>query len=862
MFNKSDNYRTSFELAAGGFVLLKNEEKTLPLSEHDNIAIVGDNNLHLIKGGGGSADVRCEYVTSLQDGLLQMERENSITLNHESLTFADGKKVYSVDELNEIANVSNKAIITFCRYSSEGADRKAYDYELTEEETDILEAIEKSNFNQVIIILNIASTMKLSFLEKYKKITAALLVYLPGMEGGRAIAETLCGKITPSGKLADTIARNYIDYPASYCFDAEPFETNYEEDIFVGYRYFETFCPEKVLYPFGFGLSYTEFEYSNKQFSKQDDKYTLSVDVKNIGDTKGAEIVEFYVTKPSDRLKQSVADLVGYDKTRVLNPGESENICIEFTKNDIASFDDTGVTGHKGAYVLEKGRYEFNVGKNVRNREFCGVFTLTETEVVEQLVCRFDGSEYPLQDKKEIPCTGNKGISLYDVTEGRATMEDFVGQLSVDELIRMSTGQPPMFALGTAGVGNLPDYGVPSPQTADGPAGIRRSIPTTAFPCPCLLACSFDKKLQFAMGKAMGIEGLNTGVDILLAPGLNIHRHILCGRNFEYYSEDPLVSGKTAAAIVKGVQSEGLCATVKHFAANNRENNRFDNSSNVSERALREIYLKGFSIVVKEANPTFVMTSYNLLNHVHTSTNAQLLRGVLRDEWGFKGAVMTDWRTHTHLDDEILAGNNIKMPFGYPDELEIVKNSYNSGKLTLAVLQQNAIDILNAVSQTSAYKNKYFGIIHRLDVNDITSITATEINGTSSTRVLQKKDENGMEFLYHLTLDQRKQKTYIFYNIDCPCDGDYLLSVKVASTSPEGQIRYFDKNENCLACLKPNPDGQWQDLQAVLHLTQGFGKIKILFEPFGEPDFPYNPTIFGLIKEDFQIGEQRISYIK
>ena len=428
------------------------------------------------------------------------------------------------------------------------------------------------------------------------------------MECGTAIADVLCGDVNPSGKLVDTIVYDYADYPSANCFNYNKRETKYEEGIFVGYRYFETFAKDKVMYPFGFGLSYTEFEYSDYTFSVEKDTITVSVNVTNVGDLSGREVVQVYCAAPQGKLEKPAIELKGYAKTKELEKGETENVKVCF----------------------------------------------------------------------------------YDVSEGKADLCQFINQMNVEELISLSLGQPLAFPEGTSGVGNLKKYGVPNPQTADGPVGIRRSVNTTCFPCATLIACSWDSELQYAMGAAMGYEGYSTGIDVLLGPAMNIHRNPLGGRCFEYFSEDPLITGKAAAALVNGMQSQGLCATIKHFAANNCEDFRNINNSIVEERALREIYLKGFEIAVKESNPAYIMTSYNLLNGEHISANAQLLRGVLRDEWKYEGATMTDWRNGVPLTSEIIAGNNIKMPFGYPDEGEKVLQAYKNGQISLSILRENA----------------------------------------------------------------------------------------------------------------------------------------------------------------------------
>lgn len=644
----------------------------------------------------------------MTDGLREKEQEGKIVLSQKALERAENTGRYTVPELDVLSEELDKAIVTIRRFGSEGTDRQlgkksdirvqenAYsgeaddfvidDYEKrvgyfysSNSELELLRAIEHSKIKNVILILNISATMDLSFIEEFPKIKAVLLSYFPGMECGTAIADVLCGDVNPSGKLVDTIAYNYEDYPASDNFDNNPDRTEYREDIFVGYRYFETFAKDKVMFPFGYGLSYTQFALSNHGLKAENGKLTVSVDVKNIGDVAGREVVQVYVQAPEGLLQKPAIELRAFAKTGELQPGETETITVSFDAANMASFDDTGVTGFKAAWVLEKGEYRILAGNSVRNTCFCGSYTVDATYVTEQLTARFDGSEYISAETTDGHLGENKNITLYDVADGKATLREFAEQLTVEDLIALAQGQPPAFPLGTAGIGNLKKYGVPNPQTADGPAGIRRSVNTTCFPCGTLIACSWDPELQFAMGKAMGYEGVSTGIDILLGPSMNIHRNPLCGRNFEYLSEDPLVTGKTA---------------------------------------------------------------YNLINGIHTSANAQLLTGVLRDEWHYEGAVMTDWRNHAPLDEEIMAGNNIKMPYGYPDQAALALESYHKGKLTLAQLQKNAICVLKAVMKTRCFARKDFGKRHTLH-EGMNEISALEVNGISSTRLLQAQRKTG-----------------------------------------------------------------------------------------------------------------------
>lgn len=761
---------------------------------------------------------------------------------------------YKIATLNKLAQKIDTAIVTYRRYGTEEKDRildggenpdewyeehVGYFYP-SKKELQLFEQLEKSDIQNVVLILNVSSTVDFSFIEKFPKIKSVLLTYLPGLEGGTAIADVLCGDVNPSGRLVDTIAYRYEDYPSSENFNSHERYTEYKEGIYVGYRYFETFAKEKVLYPFGYGLSYTEFEFINPSLEICGEKIKASVTIKNTGCVFGREVVQLYVKAPENQLPKPVIELKGFAKTKGLAPGETEKITITFDKKEMASFDDAGITGFPSAWVMEMGNYSVYVGKHIRDLYLCGEYVQEETVVTEQLSARFRGERYEDTCSLLTEDFGNdKGYLLHDVSEGKITMEEFVGQLTVDEMISLASCQPPAFPQGTGGIGNLKSKGIPNPQTADGPAGIRRSVNTTCFPCGTLLATSWDTELQYAMGSVLGEEGYCTEVDIILAPAMNIHRNPLCGRNFEYLSEDPVVTGKTAAAIVRGIQSEGMCATIKHFAVNNCEYNRKVNDSIVDERTLREIYLRGFQIAIKDSNPAFVMTSYNRLNGKNTSVHAQLLNGVLRDEWKYEGAVMTDWRNYADLDDEIIAGNNVKMPFGYPDQIEKARNSFAVGKLTLAQLQRNSYYVLKAIMKTRSFQQKDFGKKHVMTEQTL-KISAIDAECMSGTMVRQAVREDGKEYLYHLNIDVRAQRTYVDYKIVVNEAGNYKVSAEFSTDCPEFEIWYMNKRNECLGVAKcdmaKKPDIWYMTTTSVL-LKKGENTLRVVFVQ--EPDKTY-----------------------
>lgn len=591
------------------------------------------------------------------------------------------------------------------------------DFYLTFAEREMLDAV-KFNFANVIVVMNVGGMVDVSWIKEDDMIGAAMLSWQGGIEGGLATAELLFGLGNPSGKLCDTFARDLTDYPYTETFHDSNDYVEYTEDIFVGYRYFETFdeARDRVIYPFGYGLSYTSFDIKPVSACEKDGRIYFNVNVKNTGDMPGKEVVQIYYGAPQGLLGKAKRELGAFAKTKLLNPGEVQTLVLTINSADMASYDDIGKVS-KACLVLEKGEYRFFLGGNVEDAvEIEYRYTLQENVIVEQLTTRLAPSSLPkrlLADGRyeELP-TGPvfdyranalepipteelsgqtptqrfikrykcwegqvpKGIKSFEtVASGECSLDEFIEQLSEEDLAYLLSGTPNTGVANTYGYGNLPEFGVPSVMTADGPAGLRIApecgVNTTAFPCATLIACSFNPEVAFAVGAAGGAEVKENNIAAWLTPAVNIHRSPLCGRNFEYYSEDPFLAGKMAAAMVKGIQSNNIAATVKHFACNDKETNRMESDSRLSERALREIYLKAFEIIVKEAKPWSIMTSYNLINGHRASECEDLLYGILKGEWGFEGMVTTDWWAHSEQYKEVLAGNDVKMGCGYPERL-------------------------------------------------------------------------------------------------------------------------------------------------------------------------------------------------
>lgn len=683
--------------AAEGAVLLKNTG-ILPLARGTTVSVFSRMQKDWYPIGYGSGgEVNKIYTVPLIDGLRSCE---ALRVNeklaavyekwikaHPSRDCSWGRWRFSLPDMpltdglvKAAAEKSDCALYVIGRSAGEGRDCEAGpgSYYLTETEKNNLALIMKY-FDSVILLLNISNVMDLSWLPEYgDKIGAALLLWQGGMESGNAAADLLCGAVSPSGKLADTFARRYEDYPSSSCFGGRAFN-DYQEDVYVGYRAFETFNRDTVLYPFGYGLSYTAFELNFDGARKRKDGISLRCTVKNTGERSGREVVQVYVRKPCGALGNPARVLAAFEKTGELEPGESEALQIFIPNEALWSYDDSGKSGFPHAYILEKGEFSLYLGTDVRSAVKVWSFTQKEISCTQQLrqVCaprfpfeRFvnaDGrrqketvptAEYDLRQiilnglPQDVIPTKDRGYDLRDVRDGKITLEEFTAQLSLRELEALTRGDyvmgSPLGAKGNAGViggvlKSLRKKGVPPLTTTDGPSGIRLSAACSLAPAATLLACSFDPGLVRAVYAAIGREMKRRGSDILLAPAMNIHRNPLCGRNFEYYSEDPLLTGTMAAAAVTGIQSEGGSACVKHFACNNQEFNRTHNDSRLSERALREIYLKGFEICMKTAKPDCVMSSYNQINGVWGHYNYELCERVLRGEWGYEGLVMTDW---------------------------------------------------------------------------------------------------------------------------------------------------------------------------------------------------------------------------
>lgn len=766
------------ETVAEGIVMLKNDNFALPLKKDEIISVFGRIQLHYYKSGTGSGGmVNVSKVTGIVDGLL----ESGVKLNEELLDVYrkwDSENPFDVgtgwgtepwsqeempldDELvRKSAEKGDTAIVIIGRTAGEEQDFKheAGSFLLTELEKDMLMKVRRE-FEKVIVLLNVGGLIDLNFIEDCNP-DSLLYVWQGGMTGGTGTAMVLTGEVSPSGRLPDTIAYSIEDYPSHEYFGGKN-KNYYAEDIYVGYRYFDTFAPEKVRYPFGYGLSYTTFKTEYLASDDADIRMNIYIHVTNTGRYSGKEVVMLYVEKPQEKLGQPKKVLCGYAKTKTLAPNESQDLCLEIDFSEFASYDDSGVTGHKNCWVLEKGEYRFYVvtSEETIYINYVGIaddFVVKECSQALAPVEPFERMEnhgglvfepVPLNEvdenarrienlPEELECTGDRGIILADVYSGKNTMDEFISQLSDEELSCIIRGEgmgSPRVTAGTAsafgGVADsLTKYGIPAACCADGPSGMRLDCGTKAFSLPngTLIASTFNKELIENLFEYLGLEMAANKVDSLLGAGMNIHRHPLNGRNFEYFSEDPYLTGTMAAAELRGLHKSGVTGTIKHFCANNQETNRHFLESVVSERALREIYLKGFEIAVEQGNADSIMTTYGIINGIWTAGSYDLNTQILRNEWGYTGIVMTDWWSNinrrggkpdkTDFSAMTMAQNDLYMVCadgGNNDDNTL--ESLASGDLKRSELQRNARNICNFLLHTNALK-RLMGIADEIEI--------------------------------------------------------------------------------------------------------------------------------------------------
>ena len=815
-FTEEGHRLLSREVATQTMVLATNNGG-LPLQQTDQVVLFGEGTENTIYGGWGSGEVYnkgtnknidpvkiLEGIENKKDKFIYIKNEIGYEIGIPGIKPDKNLTNEDIEELSKKREgaIRSIAILTISRRSGEGSDRPQDKSEsgtlLSDSEMNTYNSL-INYFDKVVIILNVGSVMELNDIEKDPK-TSILISFLPGMEAGNAIADILCGDVNPSGHLTDTWAKKIIDYPTTNTFLENKTYVKYKEGLFVGYRYFEEDeeTQSKVVFPFGHGLSYTTFILENKcEFNEENKIFTIISNIKNSGKVPGKEVVQVYVKKPqNENFIKVQRELVAFGKTKELAPGESQTLKLNFNLNYLSSYDDTGVTGNKACYVLEKGNYLIYVGDSVEatrnNNNLVYNYTQKELIITEKLLNRLiphdpdvaDANKKPdfnklfsnnenlkkeikemellFEKEKEENNSQNNFISLININEEKEeneeysnlptnkfnqinfksvlekkyTMKELVDSMTNEELAYLSFGRPATIRHGTGIIGGLYNsgltgkYNIPYGDTNDGPAGLRQSeikMGSTAWPCSTALASSFDVDLIEKVGEETGKEARKIGCSFWLAPGMNIHRNPLCGRNFEYYSEDPFLTGKLAAAITKGVQSKRVSITLKHFIANNKEFNRnggddsishLASDSRMAERVLREIYLKGFEIAVKEGNPWSIMTSYNRINSMKTGESYDLLTEILRNEWNYDGLVMTDWGTNSFNDIEAHAGNSVKMPNNGNSGTKTILDGLVAGTVTRDDLKRNILYLLNTLAKTACIDSFFIEPENKIIIKD------------------------------------------------------------------------------------------------------------------------------------------------
>ncbi len=832
-----NNYEANLSLTAAkeGMVLLKNDNNCLPLaSDNRKIALFGGAGaMRTGTTGTGAESNRPGYTVSVYDGLknagFTITSENWLQAYDAEYEKGFSQWEYtpwdhfnlpefpiSQNDLSTAANGTDTAIYVLRRLAGESSDRKLEkgDFLLDDNEMANLTAI-ANTFDKVILLLNTCGPVDMSFLDTITNIDSILYISLPGMEGGNAVASILTGQSNPCGKLSATWAKTYNDYPS-----AKAFRNNtaylFTEDIYVGYRWFASFDPqgEKVAYPFGYGLSYTDFDLSNIEYSVDDKQITVDVTVKNTGTIAGKEVVQIYYGAPLGKLGKSAISLIAYQKTDLLDPGATQTVSLSFDISEMASYDDEGLTGNPSCYVLEAGDYPIYVGTSSDNAQnnVAGTYVQEALKVTEQLT-RYVAPVHSIEVAANLPGQTTRTLQKQDSTadavqveiaemtnttagsisysqllESPKKIDDYIGQFSTEtlsEYVRLISGN----GAGTAGGYSL-QSGTPKLILADGVTGLNFDYTKSAsYPCPTCLAQTFNDDLVTQVAEAVADQFITFGFDNLLAPGINIQQNPLCGRNFGYFSEDPLLSGNMGAAYVIGAQSKGIGATPKHFAANTKEDNRTLVDSIASERALREIYLKSFQITVEKSKPWSIMTSYNRLNGVETAERSDLINGILRGEWGFDGVVMTDWSNNSNEVIEKMAGCDLNT-YGLSCSPQILNTAVANGQLSKAALQQAAKNILKwTMKSYQNYKNGIYAGIQSVYRDRPSRIQAEAFNG-KSTHASDIGFEDCGDIGGGKNPTNTNQGKVLYYALDVELEGLYRLTPRVAAVTTDGWLSF------------------------------------------------------------------------
>ena len=887
----ADGADKAYDAAAEAMVLLKNENNALPLTSSDKIAVFGEGQVYtdgktggffLMGRGSGyfvpsetpksPIDVLASYVSSGKLGGVYTALSDSYKAA--AVTGEDFSYSPTDAEYTAAAEYANKAIYIVNRSSSEGSDiSKGNFYLNSTEKAELKKVCAAFNGKPVIVVVNTGAMLNCDFANgRVEGIYADAVItatYL-GIRGVDALCDALVGNVNPSGKAVDTYAKVLEDYPSYNGFYESKDYTNYYEDIYTGYRYFETFNID-VDYEFGFGLSYTTFEFSNVTYSEENGKITVTATVTNTGSVAGKEVLQVYFGAPQKGvggavLSKASKELCGFAKTKLLDVGESEILSVAFDVDTMASYDDLGATGHKSAYVMEAGDYTVYVGNSVRNTVVAGKHTESALRVTEQLseLCEpttsfermtFDGTETvgesssfrsdllhtPTEAKQITPITP---IMFVDTLVGNATVESFLAQMSNEELATMAlmtNASPTNTGAWGASLEVAEKYEIPLAYTCDGPAGIRHTTKGTGLPCATALANTWNKDVVFELGDVIGRECVMTDIDVWLAPAVNLHHYPLCGRNFEYFSEDPYISGVMAAEIIKGVEANGVACSIKHFIANEKEQNRMQVDSRMSERALREIYLTPFKMAV-DAGVSTVMTSYNFLNGTETAEHTELLRGILRGEWGFDGLITTDWSNDSNLAREVIAGNNVHssvhygadgsayeyhMEEKYAELMEGVEN----GSVSRSLLIENATYMMELLDDTFSAERLVDPAVWTVSANGASTFEAEDYTYKQGYARPEKSSARTVMSYVRAT---GMQIPYLVYTLDVNEAGTYILSTSYANASADANansLRVFVNGVEQFTNYNATSTGGWSKVAdneiGAVTLPRGTVTLKI-----------------------------------
>lgn len=744
---KSDNYIVhdgiALRAARESMVLLKNEEGTLPLKEYSILNCFGGAQYMHRNTATGASLINPRWQADFHQGV---KEHSNFSVNEEvSSIYYNLKDTLPTDILMRNARrKSDIALIFISRSSGEFHDNRPIKggYYLTDDEEKMIATVSKV-FEKTVAIINTGYPIDVRWLEKYN-IKSALYIGYAGMLSGYALAEILDGRANPSAKLTDTWPLDYYDNPSSKNFiNLKEDDKNigekekgvhlyYEEDIYVGYRYFDTF-EKPVAYTFGHGLSFTSFSLQSEVETADIDEVRVNVTVTNTGNSDGKEVVQLYIAPPSGRLEKPKRVFSSFDKTKKIVPKTQEVLTLETTTMNFTSFDE-----ETSSFTLEKGEYGIYIGNSLKNAEKISSFTIEKDIVVlkqnsinpsiedfhkltrekpfvnedSSLVDAKDAIKVPafrpVYNPKELKQYKGKKIKFNDLIQDERLLDDFVSQLSISELCRLNVSKGANWYMpwqdGSAGsTAPIKKYKIPSIKVSDGNSGVNIKTPNVGFPCTTNIASTFNRALVYEIGKAIGKESKENGINVNLGPAMNIHRNILNGRHPEYFSEDPILTGIMAGYQAMGLKMMGVGSTYKHLFCNNSDTSRKLSHSIVSERAMREIYYRQFQMAFSIQHPSCVMTSYNAVNGIYPSENADVLQKLVREEWGFSGMIMTDWGSYDTIDPvEMVKAGTCWLTEGGKKYVKILENAAREGKLSKAILQDNVKYVMKLIVR--AYK--------------------------------------------------------------------------------------------------------------------------------------------------------------